>query len=84
MKSTEFFNRATQLPVYVDAVNLMCKNINSTEENTEALLDASKEAGLKVNQEKMKYMFMSHNQTAEQNHYILLCSSESFFFLSAI
>jgi hypothetical protein len=33
------------------------------------MLDACKEAGQEVNMEKTKYMFMSHHQTTEQNHY---------------
>jgi hypothetical protein len=31
---------------------------------------ASKESGLEVNAEKTKYMVMSQNKTAEQNHNI--------------
>jgi hypothetical protein len=36
--------------------------------HTEALLDASQEAGLKVKTEKIKYMFMSYYQTTVQNN----------------
>jgi hypothetical protein len=39
---------------------------------TEALLVTSKEIGLEVNAEKTKYMFMSHEQNAGQNHNIKL------------
>jgi hypothetical protein len=35
-------------------------------ENTEALLDASKEVGLEVNEEKTKYMLMSRSQKIGQ------------------
>jgi hypothetical protein len=34
--------------------------------NTETLTDASKEAGLKINIEKTKYMLLSHHQNAGQ------------------
>jgi hypothetical protein len=35
------------------------ENIDTTQKKAEALLDASKEIGLEVNQEKTKYMLMS-------------------------
>jgi hypothetical protein len=40
--------------------------------NTQALVVASKETGLEVNAEKTKYMAMSRNQNAGQNHNIKL------------
>jgi hypothetical protein len=36
--------------------------------NTETLTDTSKEAGLEANEEKIKYMLLSHHQIAGQNH----------------
>jgi hypothetical protein len=39
------------------------ENINIIKKKTEALLDASKEVGPEVKEEKAKYMFMSRNQT---------------------
>jgi hypothetical protein len=38
------------------------ENINIIKKSTEALLDDSKKVGLKINEEKFKYMFMSHHQ----------------------
>lgn len=38
--------------------------------NTGGLLDASRELGLEVSTEKIKYMFMSYHQITGQNHYI--------------
>jgi hypothetical protein len=52
-------NGTHQLLVYADGVNLMGKNINIINKNTEALLDASKDGGLEINR---NYMFMSHHQ----------------------
>jgi hypothetical protein len=56
-------NGRHQLLVYTADVNLLAKNINIIQKNTEALLDARKEVGLEVNIEKTKYTFMSHYQT---------------------
>jgi hypothetical protein len=41
--------------------HLMSKNINTIKQNTEALIDATKEAGLEVNTDKTKYMLISHH-----------------------
>jgi hypothetical protein len=52
----------------------MGDNINTTQKNTEALTDASREDGLEVNTANNKYMFISHHQNAGQNNYIQLIS----------
>jgi hypothetical protein len=46
------------------------ENKDTKQKNTEALLDASKEAGLEVNPEKTKYMLMSRYDKAGQKHSI--------------
>jgi hypothetical protein len=53
-----------QFLIYAD-INLLGENINIKNENTEALLDASKEVGVEVNAKKTncKYIFMPHHQT---------------------
>jgi hypothetical protein len=47
-------------------------SIHSIKKNIEALIVASKEIGLEVNAEKTKYMVMSQDQNAGQNHNIKL------------
>jgi len=43
-------------------------SVHTIKENTEALIVASKEIGLEVNADKTKYMVMSQDQNAGQNH----------------
>jgi hypothetical protein len=59
-------NGTHQLLLYVDD-NLLGDNIN-TIKNIEALTDASKVVGLKVNAEETKYVLISHHQSAGKNH----------------
>jgi hypothetical protein len=65
-------NGTHQLLVYADDINILGGSIHAIKKNTEALVVASKEIGLEVNAEKTKYMVMSHNQNAGQNHNIKL------------
>jgi hypothetical protein len=55
----------------------MDDNINTTKKNIGALIDASKEVGLKVNTEKRKYSYIlrSRHQNAEQNHNIKIANA---------
>jgi hypothetical protein len=59
-----------QLLVYADDVNILGGSVHAIRRNTEALVVASKEIGLEVNAEKTKYMVMSGDQNAGQNHNI--------------
>jgi hypothetical protein len=65
-------NGIHQFLVYADDVNISGGSVHAVKKNTEALVVASKEVGLKVNAEKTKYMVMSRNQNAGQNHNIKL------------
>jgi sorting nexin-29 len=59
-----------QLLVYADDVNILGGSVHAIKKNTEALVVASKGIGLEVKAEKTKYMVMSRNQNAGQNHNI--------------
>jgi hypothetical protein len=70
-------NGTHQLLAYADDVNLMGNNIDTINNNTESLIDASKEVGLAVNVEKKtKYMLVSRDQNA--GHFA--CPSQNFNF----
>jgi hypothetical protein len=61
-------NGTNQLLVYADDVDMVKRNVHTTKENAEALVDASKETGLEVNADKTKYKFISRDQNAGRSH----------------
>jgi hypothetical protein len=63
-------NGTHQLLSSADDVNLLGDNIDTINENTQTLIDASKEVGLEVNVEKTKYMLVSRYQNASQTREI--------------
>jgi retron-type reverse transcriptase len=47
-----------QLLVYADDVNLLGDSVNTTKDNSETYLEASRDIGLEINAEKTKYVIM--------------------------
>jgi hypothetical protein len=70
-------NGTHQLSVYADDVNLLGDSTNTIKENSETLLEASGDIGLKINAEETKYMIMSRHPNSGQNQNIRI-ANESF------
>jgi hypothetical protein len=52
-------NGTHQLLAYADDVNILGGSVQTVKENAEALVFATKEIGLEVNTDKIKYMVMA-------------------------
>jgi hypothetical protein len=63
-------NGTHQLLMYADDIDLMGDSINTMKENSESLLEASRDIGLETNAEKTKYMIMSRHPNSGQNQNI--------------
>jgi hypothetical protein len=60
-------NGTHQLLAYADDVNLLGNNMDTINNNTETLINASKQVGLERNAKKSKYMLLSHQQNVGKN-----------------
>jgi hypothetical protein len=67
-------NGTHQLLAYTNDVNLLGDNIDIIRNNTETLIDASKEVGLEINVQKTKYMLLSRHENKGQNRDIKIAN----------
>jgi hypothetical protein len=70
-------NGTHQPLVYSDDLNLLGDSVSTIKENSETLLEASRDIGLEINAEKPKYMIMSRYPNSGQNQNIRI-ANESF------
>ena len=68
-------NGTHQLLAYADDVNILGGGIHTLKENVESLVAATGEIGLEVSADKSKYMVMSRDQNAGQNHSVRIDNS---------
>jgi hypothetical protein len=59
---------------YADDMNLLENNINTIKKNTQTLIDARKEVGLKINAKKTKRILLSCHQNVGQSHDIKIAN----------
>jgi hypothetical protein len=68
-------NGTHQLLVYTDDINLLGDDTSTIKtKNGKTKIDVSKEVGLQVNMEKIKYMLVFHHLNTGQNHDIKIGS----------
>jgi hypothetical protein len=67
-------NGTHKLLVYADDVNLLGDGVNTIKENSETLLETSRDICLEINAEKTKYMIMSRYPNSGQNQNIRIAN----------
>jgi hypothetical protein len=60
--------------ILLSRLDLLGYIVDTIKKNTETLIDASKEVGLKLNVDKTKYMLLSHHQNVGQNREIKIAN----------
>ena len=68
-------NGKHQLLAYADDINVLGGSTHTLKENAEALVAANREIGLEVSADKTKYMVISRDQNAGQNHSVRIDNS---------
>jgi len=68
-------NGTHPLVTYADYVNILVRSIHTIKESTKASVVASKEIGLAVSADEIKYVVMSRDQNAGRSHNIKIDNS---------
>jgi hypothetical protein len=62
--SYKYYVTLHQIYFYADDINLLDDGINTTKGNIETLLEASRDIGLEIKAENIKFMIMSRHQNS--------------------
>jgi hypothetical protein len=79
------FHKSSQILAYADDVDIIARNGDQLQQNLLAFENAAQNVGLKINQQKTKYLISSRNHTATESNFLnhAIEQVDSFVYLGA-